>query len=392
MLKTRLARVSEQLDARLQGLSEREADRLRDAFVRESGGGRTGRSRRSVVALLLALVILALYLLLALVGALLAVRVFTAPLNVLQQVGLGTLSAALLTFCVLARPRFRQQPGLPVSARQAPELHRLVAEVAGLLQSPLPRRVVLDTNVNAFMGLEGLPPRPVLGLGLPLLYGLTPQETVGLIAHELAHAVARDPARGQLVGTAVNVLHYSYAVIRPDDWTHLGFHEVLLNALRFVLSLPLLGLLWLMDSLMGEDSQRAEFRADLLEVQVAGSEAALSSLDKLHFAHLFEIALHQQRHRASAAPHAFAGLRLLWDGLSAEQRRQMRATAAQQRLRLDRSHPPTADRLAVIAAHPGPARLTVTLERWALIQAELAPFVPALEREATEEYQERYRA
>lgn len=123
----------------------------------------------------------------------------------------------LLAVAWLARPRFPRLPGTPVTPEQAPEFHALIRDVAAQLQVSPPAQVTLQADVNAFMGHSGFPPRTMLGVGLPLWYGLPPQACVAILAHELAHGRNGDPARSHLIGAALMVLQQLYVVIMPDE-------------------------------------------------------------------------------------------------------------------------------------------------------------------------------
>jgi len=80
-----------------------------------------------------------------------------------------------------------------------------------------------------------------------------------------------------------------------------------------------LGLLHALTTLIGADQQGAEFRADLMAAQVAGTQPTASMLDKLHLGYALESALQKQKHRPER-PHAFLELRHIWDSLSPQQR------------------------------------------------------------------------
>lgn len=142
-------------------------------------------------------------------------------------------------------------------------------------------------------------------------------------------------------------------------------------------------------NLIGEAHQAAEFRADLLAAQVAGTPATTKALENLHYAGALESALHKQRHFPERA-NAFLKLQHLWATMSDAERQKRRAEIEQRRARLDDSHPPTSDRMQVVQAHPMPPTLTFTPERAARIDAELNVFVKLLEQQAYEDYRARY--
>lgn len=195
------------LERAWQRLSDREAARLREAFLRSP---EPRPSSRRVLALVLAALILVGYAALFVLGlwlgwlALAPLLGSESGLSFISRFFLGLAALTLGLFTVQARPRFPRLLGYEVSREEAPELHRLVKEVAGALRVKPPAHITVDGEVNAFMGSSGFPPRRVLGLGLPLLYALPPQERVAVIAHELAHARNGDPTRTGLIGTALD--------------------------------------------------------------------------------------------------------------------------------------------------------------------------------------------
>ena len=359
-----------------------------------SGPSTQGRTWRTWLAAVLAGVVLLGYLGLILVGVWLLERVWQAGAvhhNPIETFFNGLTASLCWLFVWLGRPRFQAGPEQMITAQQAPELYRLLTELAAAMHAPVPQRVRLDGQVNASVRHEGWSPRFTLTLGLPLMFALSPQERLGLIAHELAHGVNGDPLRGRWIGAALQVLHTLRFAFYPDHWRGPDVMSVLTNLWRLALALPIEGLIWLFYALIGEDNQRAEYRADLLAAQMAGSEAMHSLLDKLHFADLLEVALQKQRSNPER-PHAFLELRHIWDNLRPETQARCRASVSEERLRLDSSHPPTADRISVITQHPQPAHFDLTPEWAERIEAELTPFVKRIETQAYDAYWERYRS
>jgi hypothetical protein len=113
-----------------------------------------------------------------------------------------------------SRPRFGRVPkyATKVTPAEAPELYRLVGDVAAALSAPVPAVYVEEDVFNASASRVGLRRRPVLVLGLPLWNVLSAQQRVALLGHELGHFVNGDPRRGLLVQPAVGGLQ------RLDAW------------------------------------------------------------------------------------------------------------------------------------------------------------------------------
>lgn len=373
----------------MQRWSDREATRIKQSFLDRAGPVSNVPAWRSVIALILAGLVLSSALLVFLLGLfslLMAIRALSV--NPVQVSVWGAVAVLCLLCSWVARPRFPVLEDQALTPAQAPELHALISEIAGLLKAPVPPILRINGDVNAFVTREGFPPRFSLTLGLPLLFGFHPQELVYLLAHELAHEVNGDPLRGQWLAAALNVLHTVQHLLAPAR-LGIGSADALANGVRWLMVLPVHGLIWMLYALLGEASQRAEYRADLLAASVSGSEAAVAGLSKLHFADLLEFALQKQRSNPER-PHAFLELRYAWDHLGPEQWARRQQQIAQQRLRLDQSHPPTVNRMEVVARHDLPVVLRLSAERMERIDIELAPFVSRIQAEVYDHFRARY--
>lgn len=376
------------MDRVWQRVADREAARLRDLFTAHASP--TVPPRAALGHALAALVLLGSGALALLGGWLLLRALGLGGLSQGTRIACGLGALPLLLFAWTARPRVHRIQGPRLTEAQAPELHALLRRVGEAAGVTRPVQIVLTPEANAFMGLHGPRRQPTLGLGLALWYGLGPQERVALLAHELAHLKNGDPTRGGLVHHALTVLEQTVSVLWPDPImeARATLPEKVGNLLLKGAALLPLGLAHLLLGLVGAGQQAAEYRADLLAARVAGSAAKAGLLDRLHMAHLLDSALHKQRHQPQR-PHAFAEFRHMLDTLSPAQWQRARQEQAQHRVRLDQSHPPTADRLQVVQAWPSAPQLTLSSAEAARIDAELLPFVPALEAAATEAYLDR---
>lgn len=364
-----------------QGVVNRESARVRDAFLASASPPASGRARWGMGVAWLVVVSFAASVLLGVWWVLVALGVGDFP-RVTRGVA-GFLGVMALMFAWLALPRPYRPEGLEVSAQDAPQLHALVARVAAEVGVSRPVRVVLNGEVNASMGLAGWRREPVLVLGLPLWWSLSPQGQVGLVAHELAHLRNGDPARGGVIGLAVSVLERLSDSLRPDTITRSkpGLVAMITNVLMTLLALLPLATVRLLAWLVGAERQAAEFRADLMAARVAGSDTVAVMLDRMHMAHLLDSALHKQRHMPER-PHAFAEYAHMLGTLPEEQWAAQRATLG--RTSLDDSHPATVDRMQVVQARPQPGTLRLTPEEAERIRLELHPFVRPIETQAQE--------
>jgi Zn-dependent protease with chaperone function len=140
------------------------------------------------------------------------------------------------------------------------------------------------------------------------------------------------------------------------------------------LSLVPRGLLFLLSHLLWRGAQRAEYRADRRAATVAGSAAAVGLLRKLEFHRDF-------RHAVQWVAQGYKGgglfetlrRRTAWVPPRELERRHRAAQAGE--ARLDVTHPPVADRIALLLAHPAaPAVVPFDRERLAAETATLEAF------------------
>jgi Zn-dependent protease with chaperone function len=143
---------------------------------------------------------------------------------------LGTLATVLLA--VLARP-FRQQGGILLSRADAPLLHGIVDEAAGVSGAPVPEEIRLYPDTTVAVHESGSLPLVLLGLGRRTLHlGFAAMDAMdvstfkAVLAHELGHFSGRDTrvaplaarvllaARLTLSGTASSKL----AFLSPIVW------------------------------------------------------------------------------------------------------------------------------------------------------------------------------
>ncbi len=98
-----------------------------------------------------------------------------------------------------------------VDPSQAPELHRMVAELAAAANIPKPRVFVMQTdNPNAFATGRN-PEHGVVAVTTGILRLLPPEELKGVLAHEMGHIKNRDiliQSVASTLGAAITYLAY----------------------------------------------------------------------------------------------------------------------------------------------------------------------------------------
>jgi len=290
--------------------------------------------------------------------------------------------AFLIAVAIVIRPRFAKPPEEDLVIRtEAQTLWGLVDEVAASLSTPPPQLLVVDHQFNAYWSVSGIRRRRVLGLGLPLLSALEPQERVGLVAHELAHARNGDASRGIFVGSAVGGLAHLYYLLAPERYSQgLGIAEHIANGILWLLSRPAYWLLHLEYHLLLHDTQRAEYLADALAARVAGTEAVVLLHEKMLLEPSFRTVVKEHAHPGTA-PDAdlFEATKQRFASVPGRERERRRRVAMLEESRLSTTHPPTGMRITLLEQRPR-LRPEVTLdrERSEQIDAELRRLRPLL--------------
>lgn len=293
----------------------------------------------------------------------------------------------MLGLAWIVRPRMPEMPEGIVDRTEFAGLYVLTDRISDVLGAHRIDGIVIDNRFNASFGRYGLRGRRVMRLGLPLWSVLEPQELVALIAHEVAHDVNGDPARGLFVGRAYFVLVELVGFFAPQ---HLGPGLAVgvgrgsaaamtsLGGRLGNLALAAIGMvvrpfLVLFGVLIQRDSQRAEYLADRLAADVAGRDAAGSLLRKLHLRTTFQNIAKTAAARGEHADVLGDLRRWVADAPPSEWDRIDHVMQMEQ-TQIDSTHPPTGQRVVFIRGISAqPARLTMTVEERDAIDRELMP-------------------
>jgi Zn-dependent protease with chaperone function len=282
------------------------------------------------------------------------------------------------------RPRLEKRPPDLIEPSAFPHLFRFVRDVASRTGTDDMSGVEVTGEFNAAVRRVGLRRRTYLEIGLPLIAVLRPQERVALLAHEFGHLVTGDPLRGEWIATAVNTLSAWYDVFRPRPGIRpyptfaSGFSSIAqLFAAMFsaVLRGIALTIGTLLVHLTYRDSQRAEYRADLLASEIAGSEATATMLETLasHDAYVGAV--------TSAGIRNLSGLDLftqLDEDMQAKRAVFRLETLPEERSTLDSTHPPVGSRIQLARRATSPARLVLSNGESRAIDDELSGLRPAV--------------
>lgn len=305
---------------------------------------------------------------------------------------LGAAMAGLMA--VLARPRWSTPPDYPLQRSDYPALYALADRIAACMQAPKPEALAVSVEFNANYRSAGWRQTRHLELGAPLMAVLSAEERVALMAHEIAHGANGDPLRGQVLQGAITSLQSWASGLRPLSLGGAGAGNAAGPA-GSLLSLPL-ELLMLAGSecilalarglwmLTLRASQRAEYLADRLGAQVAGSAAMQTMLERLYLQDEVDLAIQAYAlnpHRLG--PQALgAGLRAAVQAVSVQQ---MQAYSERSRAALwqaDSSHPPTELRIDMLKTHSSAEAplLKLTVAEALAIDAEVERLLAHRER------------
>jgi heat shock protein HtpX len=177
----------------------------------------------------------------------------------------------VILWAILPRRDRFDPPGPRLSADTQPRLFAELAGIARAVGQPMPAEVYLDLDVNAWVaergGVLGIGRRRVMGLGLPLLHGLTIAEFRAVLAHEFGHYHGGDTRLGPWV--------YKTRLAIVRTLIALEEHSRLVQPL-FV---------WygrLFVRLTHTVSRAQELAADRLAARTAGREALVGGLRAVH--------------------------------------------------------------------------------------------------------------
>lgn len=115
----------------------------------------------------------------------------------------GGIAALLILKSVLPRIDVFVAPGPLLRAERQPRLFAELRDVARRVGQEMPAEVYLIPDVNAWVsqrgGVLGVGGRRIMGLGLPLLHGLTTSQMRAVIGHEFGHFHGGDTRLGPIV-------------------------------------------------------------------------------------------------------------------------------------------------------------------------------------------------
>ena len=278
-------------------------------------------------------------------GVVLVVATWFNAVGLVGGVVMATAGLAVL-------PRLeRPPPGHRLRPEEVPLLHELTDEIAHELSVPPVQEIVLGADFNIGYAASGLTQQRVLVIGLPFWSILTGQERIAVLAHEFGHAVSGDPSTSIVIGGALQTLRRWEAMLRPDRTAvhaglgpglpHRGRPGALPAGPRPRAAHSLLGHLVL------RDQQRCEYVSDVDAVQVAGTDATATALEKTLLGPTVDDEL-ARLGETVASRDVWALVRQRADRVMAVDRERLLRDAASEHASLDATHPPSTLRLELV--------------------------------------------
>lgn len=251
-------------------------------------------------------------------------------------------------FGVLLRPRLgRLSKRRPVLRRDsAPAVFELTDRIVGVIGGRAPDVVLVDSAVNASWSVVGLRRRRVLTIGWPLAVAMPPNGLVALVGHEVGHEINGDVTHGLVVRSAMRALVEWQLVFASPARQVRGSIDLAARVTGWIICLVPRAWLRAMRGRALRSSQRAEYLADALATQAAGTAACIELFETLLLGGSIAFAL--ERAARTNDDNAASVLRRHLDSIPPTEKERVRRVAARRFHRADDTHPPTHHRLKLI--------------------------------------------
>lgn len=244
-------------------------------------------------------------------------------------------------------PKFGRLPKRLLERNQYPAIHRLMELITEKMQTKPMDLIAESRDYNAYFSEAALFRKKVVAIGMPLFSVLSTQEKIAILAHEAAHSANRDITRRWYVGWAMNSLAAWYDMIVPSPYDSIFGRLVWL---RMKLAGVIFWLFYLLGISVWRESQRAEYYADRLAGTIAGTDAAVSALEKLNYASTYYITVERiAQYRYSKD--LFDEFRKMTANVPDREKLRLDRILEIYSARLDATHPPTRYRIEHLRNH-----------------------------------------
>lgn len=299
----------------------------------------------------------------------------------------------LIAIAFVTRPRIPKLPDDLIPRSELPELYNLIDKVCAQLGHRPIKGLRINHDFNASYAVAGWGQHSVITIGLPLFSVLRPNEKVALLGHEIGHGVNGDISRGMFIGSAINSLDTWYGLVMPDSVfsSESGMPGIIMAPMNLLL-MGLGGIIYsttyLMLLLLFRRMQRAEYLADDLAAEVAGTEAELGSEQKLYFGSTYWFAMQRVALGASSL-NFIEEFQLQMQSIPAHEVERIQRVANMENSRLDATHPPTPLRFQFIASRPyRQPKIILSEKEESAIDNELQPYYELVHHWVVDQYRD----
>ncbi|CAG1002612.1 hypothetical protein PHYC_03007 [Phycisphaerales bacterium] len=248
--------------------------------------------------------------LLAVPGAIVLACVFKAhlhPFVIPAVIAAGVLMLPLFLSVAFGLAKAALPPGgergeeYTLSAKEEPVLWATVQRLCRLLGSPVPKRIVVLAEPNAFANTGSILrallgfPNMALGIGMPIVGAMTVREFLGILAHETGHLRQRvSGIVGLAAASMLRRLDFAAHGVTQREWDLETFDEYADTPLLEIVLVRLgragaaiargicRALLAIAHAAWSFARRRQEINADAYEVRLAGSAAFESASRTMH--------------------------------------------------------------------------------------------------------------
>jgi heat shock protein HtpX len=199
----------------------------------------------------------------------------------------GIVAGLTILWSLVPRRSRIEVRGVLIDLAKEKRLTRHIEQIAAALKEPMPSKVYLIADANAFVaqtgGFMGMVNDRIMGLGLPLLQMLSISQFRAVLAHEFAHYYAGDTRLGPWV--------YNTRTTMARVYENLGKKSDVISVLTrwWVVAIPYMLLMsamrgyWKLFMRVTQSiSRRQEYRSDELACHLAGSQPLIEGLQNIH--------------------------------------------------------------------------------------------------------------
>ncbi|QQE76341.1 M48 family metalloprotease [Brevibacillus composti] len=297
----------------------------------------------------------------------------------------------LISWLSRPRPNRLSKQVMSLAAASHPQIHKIFNHIAKEMGIDQPIQYALSPNFEAYITEIGWRRTPVVVIGYPLFFACTAEEMTALVAHELAHCRNRDIRRSGWVAHACRILINWSDMLNPDKHENeSGLLHLITNGIMRILFWIPYSLLYLLIHLFWNQSQRAEYEADRIAAQLAGSDAMISMLQTVHLDHVYKMVVGKLTLQKQNA-NMWERLLDTFSSVPEKEKTRILRILEKSDMSLDTTHPSTFLRIAMIRQDPHRPLYQISKEDYERMCSEInTPAIEKMEHRIIETYRAQY--